>query len=254
MENYPGFELIEGMELIDKMKNQTLKYCDINEIEEVEKVKKTNDGYILTTYKDEYFTKAMILSTGASHKHLNVPGENAFIGRGVAYCATCDGLFFKDKNVLMIGGGNTAIQEGLYLKDIGCNVTLVHRRNELRAEATLQNRLNNSDIEIIWNSTVKEIKGDRTVESVILTSDGEDLEVPTDAIFISIGYNPLNQLAKDLGVDIDDKGYIITDKSQRTNVKNIYSAGDITGGIKQWIVACGEGATAAISAYMDLNK
>ena len=257
MENYPGFDLISGMELISKMKPQCEKFSEIRENQIIEDIEKGDDGIYIKTKSsigddfNEYLTKSVILATGASHKHLNVPGENEFLGRGVAYCATCDGMFFVNRNVLMVGGGNSAAQEALYLKNIGCNVKIVHRRDSLRCEHRLEELLQEKGVEILWNSTIKEIKGDMAVNSVTLVRDGVEEEYETDAVFVAIGDEPSNGLAKQLGVELDENGYIITDKSQATNVSGVYAAGDITGGVKQWIVACGEGAVAAISAYQD---
>ena len=257
MENYPGFDLISGMELISKMKPQCEKFSEIRENQIIEDIEKRDDGIYIKTKSsigddfNEYLTKSVILATGASHKHLNVPGENEFLGRGVAYCATCDGMFFVNRNVLMVGGGNSAAQEALYLKNIGCNVKIVHRRDSLRCEHRLEELLKEKGVEILWNSTIKEIKGDMAVNSVTLVRDGVEEEYETDAVFVAIGDDPSNDLAKQLGVELDENGYIITDKSQSTNVSGVYAAGDITGGVKQWIVACGEGAVAAISAYQD---
>ena len=265
MQNYPGFDLIAGMELIQKMKAQSENYCEILENTVIDSIEKTDDGFHLKTKNSpllmtsddtgekELFTKSIIIATGASHRHLNVPGEDEFLGRGVAYCATCDGMFFIGRDVLMVGGGNSAAQEALYLKNLGCNVKLVHRRDELRCEHHLQKALEDNGIEILWNSTIQEIKGDMAVNSVTLVRDGKEEDYKTDAVFVAIGDDPSNDLAKDLGVALDEDGYIITDKNQATNVEHVYSAGDITGGVKQWIVACGEGAVAAISAYNDLN-
>ena len=257
MENYPGFDLISGMELISKMKPQCEKFSEIRENQIIEDIEKRDDGIYIKTKSsigddfNEYLTKSVILATGASHRHLNVPGENEFLGRGVAYCATCDGMFFVNRNVLMVGGGNSAAQEALYLKNIGCNVKIVHRRDSLRCEHRLEELLKEKGVEILWNSTIKEIKGDMAVNSVTLVRDGVEEEYETDAVFVAIGDEPSNGLAKQLGVELDENGYIITDKSQSTNVSGVYAAGDITGGVKQWIVACGEGAVAAISAYQD---
>ena len=265
MQNYPGFDLIAGMELIQKMKAQSENYCEIMENTVIDSIEKTDDGFIIKTKnspllmtsddegKKEFITKSIILATGASHRHLNVPGEEEFLGRGVAYCATCDGMFFIGRDVLMVGGGNSAVTEALYLKNLGCNVKLVHRRDELRCEHHLQKALEENGIEVLWNSTIEEIKGDMAVESVTLLRDGKEEDYKTDAVFVAIGEDPSNDLAKELGVALDDAGYIITDKSQATNVSGVYSAGDITGGVKQWVVACGEGAVAAISAYEFLN-
>ena len=257
MENYPGFDLISGMELISKMKPQCEKFSEIRENQIIEDIEKRDDGIYIKTKSsigddfNEYLTKSVILATGASHKHLNVPGENEFLGRGVAYCATCDGMFFVNRNVLMVGGGNSAAQEALYLKNIGCNVKIVHRRDSLRCEHRLEELLQEKGVEILWNSTIKEIRGEMAVNSVTLVRDGVEEEYETDAVFVAIGDEPSNGLAKQLGVELDENGYIITDKSQSTNVSGVYAAGDITGGVKQWIVACGEGAVAAISAYQD---
>ena len=257
MENYPGFDLISGMALISKMKPQCEKFSEIRENQIIEDIEKRDDGIYIKTKSsigddfNEYLTKSVILATGASHKHLDVPGESEFLGRGVAYCATCDGMFFVNRNVLMVGGGNSAAQESLYLKNIGCNVKIVHRRDSLRCEHRLEELLQEKGVEILWNSTIKEIKGDMAVNSVTLVRDGVEEEYETDAVFVAIGDEPSNGLAKQLGVELDENGYIITDKSQSTNVSGVYAAGDITGGVKQWIVACGEGAVAAISAYQD---
>ena len=257
MENYPGFDLISGMELISKMKPQCEKFSEIRENQIIEDIEKRDDGIYIKTKSsigddfNEYLTKSVILATGASHRHLNVPGENEFLGRGVAYCATCDGMFFVNRNVLMVGGGNSAAQEALYLKNIGCNVKIVHRRDSLRCEHRLEELLQEKGVEILWNSTIKEIRGEMAVDSVTLVRDGIEEEYKTDAVFVAIGDEPSNDLAKKLGVELDETGYIITDKSQSTNVSGVYAAGDITGGVKQWIVACGEGAVAAISAYQD---
>lgn len=265
MQNYPGFDLISGMELIQKMKAQTENYCEIRENETIQSIEKTEASFLLKTKTSpllmseenneirEFKAKAIILATGASHRHLNVPGESEFLGRGVAYCATCDGMFFIDRTVLMVGGGNSAVQEALYLKNLGCNVKLVHRRDQLRCEHHLQKALEEKEIEVIWNATVEEIKGDMVVESVRLNRNGQEEDYKTDGVFIAIGDDPSNEIAKELGIDLDEEGYIITDKRQATSVEHVYSAGDITGGVKQWVVACGEGAVAAISAYNDLN-
>jgi thioredoxin reductase (NADPH) len=255
MENYPGYEHIAGMSLIKHTKNQCEKYCQINEMENINHIDKLEDKtFNVVTDKDSYHTKTLILATGSKHRELNVPGEEEFKGRGVSYCATCDGMFFKDKDVLMIGGGNSAAQESIFLANIGCNVSLVHRRDELRAEKYLQDILIKKGIGVYWNSTVAEIKGDLTVESVVLNKkDGSSEEVKANAVFVAIGDLPQNSLAKKLGVKLDDDGYIITDKKQKTNVEHVYSAGDITGGVKQWVVACGEGAIASTTAFNEMN-
>ena len=257
MENYPGFDNISGLELIEKMKAQATKNCDLHEMEEVTEITKTDGEYRFTvkTSKDTYQTKTIILATGSSHRPLDAKGEEEFKGKGVSYCATCDGFFFKGRDIIMVGGGNTALQEGLYLNNLGANVTIVHRRDEFRAQKHLQNQIKEAGIKTIMNATVEEIKGSMVVESVVLkdTKTGELTEHPTNGVFISVGYIPHTELAKQLDVNLDESGHIIIDKEQKTNVDYVYAIGDVCVGLKQWIVACGEGAVAATSAYHDLS-
>ncbi len=255
IENYPGFEAIAGAKLAEKMKTQASKYVTIKETEEVKKIEPIREKMAVFTEKEEYITKTLVMCTGTKHRKLGVKGEEEFLGRGVSYCATCDGFFFKNKNVMVVGGGNSAVEGALYLKNIGCNVTLVHRRDELRAQKHLQDKLHKAEIPIVWNSQIKEIKGDKAVRSVVIhDKKNAEREISTDAVFIYIGEEPNNKLAAKMGIKLDKHGYIITDKSQRTNVPKVYAAGDITGGVKQVVVACAEGAVAAISAYVDLMK
>jgi thioredoxin reductase (NADPH) len=256
MENYPGYEIIAGVSLIAQKKKQALKLADLHEMEEVTSIEPLGRIYKVSTTKQEYHANAIILSTGSRHRPLNAPGEKEFLGKGVCYCATCDGPLFAGKDVLMIGGGNSAAQEALFLKNIGCNVTIVHRRDQLRADKYLKEKLEEHEIPIIWDSEVEEIKGDVFVETVVLNNKktSQKTEVSVSGVFIAIGDEPINQLAKDLGLDIDHNGYIMTDKFQRTNLERVYAAGDITGGVNQWIVACSEGAVAATAAFEDLQK
>lgn len=256
MENYPGYEMIAGMSLVTEMKKQALKTTELKQMEEVLSIEPQGGKFLVKTKNDEYLSLAIILSTGNKHRKLGVPGEAELLGRGVCYCATCDGPLFVGKKVIMVGGGNTAAQEAIFLKNIGCDVTMVHRRDELRADQYLQEKLKANEIEIIWDSVVEEIKGDPFVETVVLKNvkTSEISEVPAQGIFISIGDVPINQLAKDMGVELDKSGHIITDKFQKTNIPRVYAAGDITGGYKQWVVACSEGAVAAMAAYDDLQK
>lgn len=257
MENYPGFENISGLELIEKMKAQAIKNCELHEMEEVTEIIKNDDEYRFTvkTNKDEYLSKTIILATGSSHRHLEAKGEEGFKGKGVSYCATCDGFFFQGRDIVMVGGGNSALQEALYLNNLGANVTLIHRRDEFRAQRELQNQIKEAGINTILNATVEEIKGKMLVESVILkdTKTGELSELPINGVFISVGYIPHTELAKQLGVELDSSGHIIIDTEQKTNVDYVYAIGDVCVGLKQWIVACGEGAVAATSAYHDLS-
>ena len=257
MENYPGFDNISGLELIEKMKAQATKNCELHEMEEVTEIVKNDDEYRFTvkTNKDEYQSKTIILATGSSHRHLEAQGEEEFKGKGVSYCATCDGFFFQGRDIIMVGGGNSALQEALYLNNLGANVTLVHRRDEFRAQKELQNQIKEAGINTILNATVEEIKGEMLVESVILkdTQTGELTEHPINGVFISVGYIPHTELAEQLGVSLDESGHIIIDKDQKTNIDYVYAIGDVCVGLKQWVVACGEGAVAATSAYHDLS-
>jgi len=256
MENYPGFELIAGKQLIDIMKDQALKHAEIKDREEVEKIEiHLNDYMIVHTTKTSYKTRAVILATGSKHRELGVPGEKEFLGRGVAYCATCDGPLFVDRKVLVVGGGNSAVQQAVFLDNIGVFVALVHRRDKLRAENYLQDLLKEREIPIIWNTKIKEIKGEITVQSVLLNNKvtGEQQDLPIEGVFIAVGEVPSNKLASDIGVKLDKSGSIIVDKTQRTNIPRIYAAGDITDGVNQWVVACSQGAVAALSLFDDLQ-
>lgn len=255
MENYPGFEIVNGTQLINKMKKQTEKVCKIQHLEEVNTItpiNKTPYNFQIITTKSEYYAKSIILATGSKRKKLNIPGEKEYLGRGISYCATCDGPFFKDKNIFIVGGGNSAVQEAIYLKQIGCNVTLVHRRDTLRADKYLQDKLHENRINILYNSQIKEIQGEIFVNNTIIEHEQDIIEKPIDGVFIAIGDEPANKLAEELDLELDDKGYIITDKEQKTNLKHVYAAGDVTGGIKQWVVSCGEGAVASSVAHKEI--
>jgi len=257
MENYPGFDEISGKELLEKMKEQVEKHIPVNNMEEVKEIG-INDpsGIVLTTSKGEYVTRSVIISTGSRHRRLKVPGEIEYIGRGVCYCATCDGPLYQGKDVIVVGGGNAAVQEAIYLKGLGCNVTIIHRRDQLRAEKYLQKKLEENNIPIIWDSVVESINGEMTVNSITLLNRKTEnkTELPIQGIFIAVGEEPLSKVASQAGVGVDNAGYIKADKYQRTNIPGIYAAGDITGGIKQWVVACAEGAVAALSAFEDVME
>lgn len=258
IDNYPGFGRIGGMELAEKMKEQTSEYAEIKELEGVSKIEimEKKRKMLISTEKDSYLSNAMVLCTGTKKRKLGVKGEDEFLGRGVSYCATCDGFFFKDKSVIVVGGGNSAVRGALYLKNVGCAVTLIHRRDELRAERYLQKKLEKAGVHILWNSVVKEIKGDKAVGSVVRYDKerGFEDELPIDGVFVYAGEEPVNALATQMDVKLDEDGYIITDKGQRTNQERVYAAGDITGGVRQIVVVCAEGAIAATSAYEDLTS
>lgn len=254
IENYPAFKSISGMELASKLKEHASEYAEIKELEEVLSLKRKGANFVVKTDKGEYETRAVALCTGSRKRKLGVEGEEKFLGKGVSYCATCDGFFFKNKRVLVVGGGNSAVTEALFLKNIGCNVTLVHRRDTLRAEKYLQMRLL-KEIPVRWNAEVRRIEGEERVRKVVIYDKKrqQEEEIECDAVFIAIGEEPNSELASQLGVALDPEKYIITDKHQRTNVQRVYAAGDVAGGLRQVVVACAEGAVAAISAYNDLN-
>ena len=255
IENYPGFKKVRGMELAEKMKEQVSEYVEIREQEKVEKIERSgqDNDLVVFTEKGSYVTRAAVISTGTKHRRLGVKGEAEFLGKGISYCATCDGFFFRDKSVIVVGGGDSAVREALYLKNIGCEVTLIHRRGKLRAEQHLQKNLEKAGVRILWNSVVKEIRGDKAVRSITRFDKdrGIEDELSVEGVFISIGEEPVNELAAQMGIKTNDNGYIIVDKNQRTNIKRVYAAGDITGGVRQIVVACAEGAIAATSAYND---
>jgi thioredoxin reductase (NADPH) len=182
---------------------------------------------------------------------MDVPGEQRFYGRGVSYCATCDGYLFKGKKVIMVGGGNSAVTEALYLDNVGAKVTLVHRRGELRAEKRLQEALEDRKIPIIWNTELREVRGKDHVTGALLADSVTHRmwEEPLDGVFISIGYVPQNEAARQLGAALDEEGYVRVDSEQRTSVPGLYAAGDVIGGIKQITTAVGQGAVAALSVF-----
>ena len=257
IENYPGFESITGAELTDKMKNHASKYTEIKFIEDVKIIDKKNDLFIVTTSSATYEVKSVLLCMGTEYRKLGVSGEKELQGKGVSYCATCDGFFFKNKTVGVVGGGNSAVIESIYLKQIGCKeVYLIHRRDQLRAEKAYEDEAHSKKVNFIYNSQVTKINGTDHVESLSLnnTKTNESTTLPVDGVFISIGEEPQNELAKKMGIKLDEKGYIVVDKQQRTNIKGVYAAGDITGGLRQVITACAEGAIAALATTEVLGK
>ena len=257
IENYPGFESISGMDLMEKMKQHAIKYTDIHFNDQVNKIEKLKDKFKILTDKKAYEVKAIILCTGTDYRKLNISGEKELTGKGVSYCATCDGFFFKGKKVAVVGGGNTALIESIFLKQIGCEeVYVIHRRDQLRAEDAYKNEAVKKGVKIIYNTHVELIKGDQHVKFLELNNvkSGEKSKLEVDGVFISIGEQPQNRFAKELGVKLDERGFIIVDKKQRTNIKGVYAAGDITGGLRQVVTACAEGAIAALSSTESLGK
>jgi thioredoxin reductase (NADPH) len=257
IENYPGFESISGMDLVERMKKHAEKYTKINFNEEVTNIKKTKDIFTVETSKQKYQVKAVLICTGAEYRKLNAPGEKELQGKGVSYCATCDGFFFKGKKVAVVGGGNTALVEAIYLKQIGCKeVNLIHRRDQLRAEKAYEKDAIDAGVKIIYNTHVEKICGKDKVECLEVhdTKTEKKSKLTVDGVFISIGEEPQNAVAKMIGARLDEKGYVIIDKQGRTSVKGVYAAGDITGGLRQVVTAAAEGAIAALSTTEAIGK
>ena len=253
VENYPGFTQVGGKALVDLLVSHALEYVTIFQGEEVMDIQ-AEEGLTLITSRRRFKTKAVLLATGATHKHLGVPGESRLSGRGVTYCSTCDGPLFKGKRVIMVGGGNSAVTEALYLHNIGANVTVVHRRDTFRAQDHLTKYLFSANIPVLWNTEVKEIRGEDKVREVVLYNNvtEETKTMPMDGVFIAVGYLPAVELAKKLGVELTDDGFIKRDQHHRTNIPGVYSAGDVEGGYKQIVTAVGQGAEAAMGIYEDL--
>ena len=253
VENYPGFTQVGGKTLVDIMVNHALEYVQIFQGEKVVDIKPGTPHEVVTTRR-RFLTKTILLATGANHRKLGVPGENRLSGRGVSYCATCDGPLFRDKKVIMIGGGNSAVTEALHLHHMGAAVTLVHRRDKLRAQEFLVKNFEEAGIPVLWNTEVKEILGDERVSAVELVNNQtqETSTLPVDGVFLSIGYTPAVALAKKVGVELTEEGYIARDAKHRTNVPGIYAAGDVEGGYKQIVTATGMGAEAAMTIFEDI--
>ena len=259
IENYPGYTFIVGLDLANKMKEQ-VKKCGalIREITEVKSVEREGDDgdFLLETRRGVYRAPAIVFATGGGHKHLNVPGEDQLTGRGVSYCATCDGPLFRDKTVAVVGGGNTAVTEALYLSEVVGKVYLIHRRDELRAEKIIQDYVFNSSVDILWDTIVKEIRGDDLVNELLLqnVNTGEEQILPVDGAFIALGSNPESSLAKSIGVATNDRGEVLVNAKQATNVPGVFAAGDVVESMKQIAVAVGHGAIAADSAYSYIRR
>jgi thioredoxin reductase (NADPH) len=257
IENYVGFDSILGMDLVEKMKQHATKYADFHFYEEVKDVESASTGFLITTGKASYQVGAVILCTGTEHKKLDVPGESEFIGKGVSYCATCDGFFFKGKRVVVVGGGNTALIESIFLKQLGCKeVHVVHRREQFRAEKVYEEEAREKGVHFHFNTLVEEIKGKDSVTSVNLFNLQTSIRstLPVEGVFASVGVLPQNEIARTLQLKTDDNGYIIVDSEQRTSLRGVYAAGDITGGLRQVVTACAKGAVAALSSTEVLGK
>lgn len=252
VENFPGFpEGLTGPELAEKMQAQAERFGAEIQYDYVQQVDLSRRPFRLTGSNGDYYAKTLIIATGASPRKLGVPGEAEMVGRGVSYCATCDGFFFRGKDVVVIGGGDSALQEAIFLTKFADKVTIIHRRNELRAGYTLANRARkNEKIDFIWDTVVTKINGDPTVTGVELQNvkTGQTWTRPTDGVFVFIGHLPNSQLFQGQ-LATDTQGYLIVDNHFRTTVEGVWAAGEIGDSIfKQAITSAGMGAAAAIEA------
>lgn len=258
IENYPGFESILGPDISTKMFDHAKRfgaeyaYGDVTKIEDGREFKTIHVGD--KTYK----ARAIILTTGAEYRKMGIPGEEELTGRGVSYCAVCDGAFFRDKEIVVIGGGDSAVEEGSYLTRFAKKVTIIHRRDELRAQKIVQERaFANDKIDFIWNTTVKQVnEKDGKIGSITLqsTEDGTEREMETEGMFIYIGLDPLTAPFKDLGI-LDENGYIETNDIMETKIPGIYAAGDVREKLlRQVVTATGDGSIAAQAAQKYIEE
>ena len=258
VENYPGFpEPISGLELASRMQQQAEKFGGIIEMDEVQSITRTDDDrehaypFTVTGYGGTYRAKAVILATGANPKRLYVPGEEHFWGKGVSTCATCDGFFYRGKKVVVVGGGDAAVEEGLFLTKFADEVTLIHRRDTLRANKVAQARaFANPKMKFIWDTAVEEIKGEDTVTGVRLKNlkTGEETDMSTDGVFIFIGHTPNTEFVKDT-VKLRPDGYVDVTDEIYTSVPMLFAAGDVSDYIyRQLGTSVGAGTRAAMSA------
>jgi len=258
IENYPGFpEGVGGAQLGELFQKQAEKFGAKIEFETATAVDLSVKPFRVMTYDREFLAESLIIATGASPNHLNVVGEKELTGRGVSYCATCDGWFFKDKKVVVVGGGDSALEEALFLTRYASGVHIVHRRNELRAGAILQKRaMENPKIHFIWDSVVDQILGSEKVEAVQLKNvkNGEVSHFDTDGVFIFIGHTPNTQMFQGQ-LELDQNGYIITNMNMETSVDGVFAAGEVMDShFRQVVTSAGMGAAAGIQATKYLEN
>lgn len=252
VENYPGYDHILGPDLSTKMFEHAQKFGGEYASGNITEIKDGKEYKTIIAGKKEYKARAIIITTGAKYKNLGAPGEEEYSGRGVSYCAVCDGAFFRGKELVVVGGGDSAVEEGVFLTKFASKVTIVHRRDELRAQKILQDRaFKNDKIEFIWNTTVEEIKGtDGKVSGVTLfdKETGEKKDFKTDGVFVYVGMVPLTEPFKSLGIT-NDLGYIETNEQMETKVPGIFAAGDVRDKhLRQIVTATGDGSIAAQTA------
>lgn len=256
VENYPGFSAVTGEALINSMTAQAKRYSHLRANVSVTGLKHENSVFIAETGRGSYTGKALVLATGSTWRKLNVPGEAVFSGKGVHYCASCDGYLYVGKKIAIAGGGNSALTDALHLKNLGADVTIIHRRDAFRAERALVNAVERQGIPVIWDSCITAILGKDSVTALRLKNlkNGEESELPISGVFISVGQDPNSRPARALGAELTENKSIKTDTHMRTSVERLYAAGDVTGGFQQIVTAVAQGAQAAHSAFEDLQK
>ena len=258
IENYPGYANISGPELAEKM-FEPLENLGVEHLFGlVEKIEDRGDFKEIITEDERFETKTVIIASGANHRHLGVPGEEDYNSRGVSYCAVCDGAFFRDEDLLVVGGGDSAVEEAIFLTRFAKSVTIVHRRDELRAQKVLQDRaFANEKIRFVWDSVVESIHGDeRKLTGVTFKNvkTGEISQAEFGGIFIYVGLDPVSEFAADLGIT-DEAGWILTDHQMKTSVAGIYAVGDVRQkDLRQITTAVGDGAIASQEAYKYLTE
>ena len=260
IENYPGFpQGINGDELSRLMEEQAKRFGLEVVSQEVVEVKLEGERKLVKTDESTYLCEALIICTGTEYRKLGIPGEKEFTGKGVSYCATCDGAFFKDSQIVVVGGGDSALTEALFLTKFAKELTIIHRRDALRGTKIYQERvLSNPKIKMLWNSVVQKIKGDSIVRSIVIKNvkTGEIDEFNTEGVFLFVGVSPRTQFLKNL-ITFDEAGYIVTDENCETSIKGVFAAGDCRKRLlRQIATAVGDGATAAFATekYLEERK
>ena len=257
IENYPGYANISGPELAEKM-FEPLEALGVEHLfGRAENIVDQGSYKEITTYDGLLQAKTVIIATGSNHRLLGVPGEEELNSRGVSYCAVCDGAFFRDEDLMVVGGGDSAVEEAIFLTQFAKSVTIVHRRDALRAQKVLQDRaFANEKIHFAWNTVVEEIKGDNRVTSLVLkdVQTGEVREQAAGGVFIYVGLDPVSDFAKDLGI-LDDQGWVITDDHMKTSVPGVFAVGDVRQkDLRQVTTAVGDGAVAGQEAYKYITE
>ena len=257
VKNYPGYEEISGFDYSNKLYSQVKKLNPDIKFEEVLQIKNNIKDKEVITLKGNYISKSIIIATGAESRKLGINNEDRLLGKGISYCATCDGMFFKNKIVAITGGGNNAIDEAIYLSNIVKKLYVIYRRKEFRIEATNLNELEEKDnVEFIMDSNIIDIKGKEKLESITILNNAskEENSLDIDSLFIAIGHIPVSSICNNL-IDLDEKGYIISDETCKTNIEGIFVAGDIRiKDIRQLTTACSDGTIAALQACKYLSN